>query len=533
MAYVVEVLGGLALFLFGVNMLSHGMEKLAGDHIHEWMDRMTGRPLKGAVFGAGATALMQSSSLLMVTMIGLINANLMTLNQAVGVMMGQEIGTTLTAQIAAFSIGDLCYVLIVLGFVGVEFGSHDWRRDAGQVVLGIGILFLGMNLMSGALRTLTELPAVADWLAMMCRNRFAGIVAGAVLTAVVQSSSAVTALVVAMGISHAIELPGAISILLGANIGTCVTGLLASLRLSRAARRASVAQIMINVVGVLAFLPFLSPFTELVTLTSSHLPRQIANAHTIFNVAVSVALFPFVRQIVRAVEWLVPEPVRPARTAVTAYIDERQFSIPQVALQEAARELERLGDETVKMLETSRHSLLTGDLEAAIWVVDREQEFVDAVCQSLEDFVNNLLQRDLSARQQRRCFKIKNLITDLERIGDLTQNLAEAAQQRIQHDIGFSEDGVAQLEDLFDHATRTYALALEALRSRDETLAQQACTLEDEFDELYLVARQGHIDRLDDGACEPEADVIFMEVIRNLERISDHAENIAISVMRP
>ena len=304
---VLQVLGGMALFLFGVGLLSTGMEKLAGNRIQEWLDRMTSNPLRGAVFGTAATALIQSSSLLMVTMIGLINANLLTLEQAVGVMMGQEIGTTLTAQIVAFKIGDLCFLFIALGFVMVEFAPRRGWRAYGEIALGFGVLFLGMDLMSGALKVLAQAPIVAAWLASTGEQLVAGILAGAIATAIVQSSSAITGLVVAMGISQTITLPGAIALLLGANIGTCVTGLIASVSLSRASRRASIAQIFINVVGVLLFVPFIRPFTALVTLTSSVLPRQIANAHTIFNVIVSVVLFPFVRQIARLVEWLVPK----------------------------------------------------------------------------------------------------------------------------------------------------------------------------------------------------------------------------------
>jgi phosphate:Na+ symporter len=326
--HFLQILGGMALFLFGVDRLSGGMEKLAGNQIQVWLDRMTNKPLKGALFGTVATALIQSSSLLMVTMIGLVNANLMTLQQAIGVMMGQEIGTTLTVQIVAFKVGDLCFLFIAVGFVLIEFVSRDGWRDYGEIILGFGVLFLGMNLMSEALKVVTQAPLVASWLAIMGKNMFAGVVAGTVATALVQSSSAITGLVVAMGISNAVTLPAAVAILLGANIGTCITGLIASLRLSKAARRASIAQILINVLGALVFLPFIKPFTAFVSSTSTVLPRQIANAHTIFNVVVSLALFPFIKQIAWLSERLVPEGAVEVKPKLTAYIDERQFRIP-------------------------------------------------------------------------------------------------------------------------------------------------------------------------------------------------------------
>jgi phosphate:Na+ symporter len=532
MLYILQVLGGMALFLFGVDKLSEGMEKLAGNRIQVWLDRMTNRPMKGAIFGTVATALIQSSSLLMVTMIGLINANLMTLEQAVGVMMGQEIGTTLTAQIVAFRLGDFCFLCIALGFVLIEFVPKNGWRDYGEVILGFGVLFLGMNLMSDALKVVTQAPIVATWLALMGKNVLAGVLAGIVATALVQSSSAITGLVVAMGISNTITLPAAISILLGANIGTCVTGFIASFRLSRASRRASIAQILINVFGVLLFVPFVSPFAGLVSTTSTVLPRQIANAHTIFNIAVSVLLFPFVKQIARLVERLVPEEKQAVQPKLTAYIDERQFRIPQVALQEAFRELHRLGEVTAQMLEYSRHAMLEQDLEAIQWVLEQEDGFVDPVCNSLDGFINGLLQQNLSVRQQRHCFQIKNLVTDIERVGDLTENLAESAQRRVQHQVNFSLQAIADIDRLCQHAHRTYTCALDALRDRDRVMAKRACDLEEAFDEMYLEARQGHIQRLEEGVCQPEADVVFVEWLRNLERISDHADNLGVSVSR-
>ncbi|MCP4600159.1 MAG: Na/Pi cotransporter family protein, partial [Proteobacteria bacterium] len=235
----------------------------------------------------------------------------------------------------------------------------------------------------------------------------------------VQSSSAVTGLTVAMGMSQAITLEGAMSILLGANIGTCATGLIASLRLSRAAKQASIAQILINVVGVLIFLPFFSPFTRLVSLTASELPRQIANAHTIFNIAVSAILFPFVGLIAIAARWLAPEE-KEKEPSLTAYIDQMEYGIPSVALTESLKELVRLGETTAQMIEYSRMALIDRDMDAAQWVLEQEDEFVDPVTDILENFVNGLMRENLSTNQQKQCFQLKNLLTDIERVGDLT-----------------------------------------------------------------------------------------------------------------
>ncbi|MCP4598950.1 MAG: Na/Pi cotransporter family protein [Proteobacteria bacterium] len=526
-----QVVGSLALFLFGVRMLSGGMEKIAGSKVQEWLERMTTNRLKAALFGTGVTAAMQSSSLMMVTMIGLINANLMTLEQAIGMMMGDEIGTTITAQIVAFDIDQLAYLFVALGFICIEFLPRGKWQDYGEVILGFGTLFLGMNLMSDALKVLTTIPAVEAWLVTMGQNIFAGLLAGTVATAIVQSSSAVTGLVIAMGMSQSISLDGAVAILLGANIGTCATGFIASFRLTRAARQASIAQILINVIGVIIFLPVFYPFTALVTRTASELPRQIANAHTIFNIAVSAILFPFVTYIAWAAKRLSPE-VEQKEVKLTAYIDEMQYSIPSLALAEALKELIRLGKTTAQMIERSRQALIKSDMDAAQWVLEQEDELVDPVTDALEGFINALMCENLSVNQQKHCFQLKNLLTDVERVGDLTEDLAEAAQKKVNDQVLFSPAAMQELDHLCKHAHNTYDLALRALETGDRMLAQRACRMEDEFDQLYNDARQGHIERLKARICQPEADVLFTETVRNLERISDHADNLGISVMR-
>lgn len=527
-----QILGGLALFLFGVRVLSDGMEKLAGHRLQEWLDRMTGRPIKGAVFGAVATALIQSSSLLMVTMIGLINANLMTLEQAIGVMMGQEIGTTLTAQVIAFKIGDFCFLFIALGLVLTEFVSHRTWQRYGEVILGFGVLFLGMQTMSGALKVVAQAPVVQGWLAYMGQNYLSGILAGAVATAIVQSSSAITGLVVAMGMSQIITLPGAVALLLGANVGTCVTGLIASLRLSPASRRASTAQILINVIGVLLFLPFVTPFATLVSYTASSLPRQIANAHTIFNVAVSAVLFPFVKTLAQASERLVPKTKEEEAPRLTQYIDETLYRFPPVALTEAARELDRIGETTAEMIVLSRQALVENDRGAAQRVLELESELVNPLCDTLEDFINELMQGDLSEEQRKRCLQLKNQITDIERVGDLVEDLARAAQRKVAPSVTLGPRVVADLDRLFKQTQRTYALALQAVRDGDRDMAQAACRMEDEMDRRYWKARKKLSKRLEAGKIDPGADTVCIELLRNLERISDHADSLGISVMR-
>lgn len=528
----VQILGGLALFLFGIKMLSSGMEKLAGEQIQKWLDRATSNRIKSAGFGAIATAMLQSSGLLMVTMIGLINANLLTVEQSIGVMLGQEIGTTMTAQIVAFEIGNYRLVLVILGIIFYEFfRRYDWKKF-GEILLGLGIIFVGMSYMADALDSLVNIPWVSGALLEMGQHPWLGILAGIVTTSITQSSTAVTSMTVAMGISEVITLKGAIGIIMGANIGSCITGLIAALSLSRTARQASLAQILINIFGVLLFLPFISPYAGLIEQTSAELPRQIANAHTIFNLIVSLILFPFVRPIANLVKRLVPAKPEREKAKVTIYIDEAQLAVPSVALKEAARELVRLGEVTSEMVELSCKALIEKNLDHAQRVVNMEENTVDPVTDELEHFIIALMRSDLSYEQQRRSFQMKNLLIDIERVGDMAEDIAEFAQERVRDDVIFSDESIQELDALWHRAHIIYSRSLEAFRDGNRELAGKVCKAESEFDILYWKTRQLHIDRLAAGLCHPEADVIFTETLRLLERISDHADNLGVSVSR-
>jgi len=527
------VVGGLALFLFGVKMLSQGMEQLAGGKIQYWLDKATNLRIKGAIFGAVATAVIQSSGLLMVTMIGLINARLLTLEQAIGVMLGQEIGTTITGQIVAFDIGNIRFVAVAVGFILLEFGQEGRLRRYGQILMGFGIMFMGRELMAETVKPLAADPVVAQWLAQMANSPILGVLAGTVLTSIVQSSTATTGLVIAMGASGVITLPAAIGFIYGANIGSCIMGFLASVRSSPPARRASIAQITINVVGVLLFLPFITPYAALLERTSPSLARQIANAHTIFNVSVSVILFPFTKAIARFTSLVVPDERKEEEARVTQYIDDHLRGVPSVAIMEAFRELDRMGLTTLHMLELSQQAIVNKSNDIAHEILRLEREFCDPLCDAIEHFVDSVIaEGSIDAHERKRCFQLKNVNVDLERVGDHTENLAEATQDLVYHQVPFSDDALRDLARAFEHAELSLKTALAAFRSGDQEVARQACRLEDEMDRLAQSVRQGHINRVSLGLCHPEADVLFVETVRNLERISDHADNIAVSVLR-
>ena len=319
--------------------------------------------------------------------------------------------------------------------------------------------------------------------------------------------------------------------ILGANVGTCVTGLIAALRSSRSSRRASTAQIIINLGGVALFFPLVTPFADLVSLTSDSLARQIANAHSIFNVSVSLILFPFIGAIVRATRVLVPgEDRRPA--TITQFLDDNLLKVPSIALTQAAKELIRTGNLAGDMLTWSKAALLESDEAAIRRVLATEDEEIDPLCATIEEFVDRLLRGHLNAAERRRCFQLKHLITDIERVADLTENLAQAGEERDREHITFSPQAQVELSKFCDLVSEVWTLAVRALASGDKAIARAVIEGEDRIDESERRLREAHRERLERGTCTPRADILFIETLRNLERIGDHADNLGISVLR-
>ena len=526
---VFQIFGGLALFLFGMRFLSSGLEKAAGLRLQMMLEKLTSNPIKGAGVGAFITAIIQSSSLTMITLIGFINAGLLTLEQAIGVILGAEIGTTITAQMVAFKIGQFYFLIIGIGFLLYFFLRNRDYHYVGQVILGFGILFLGMATMSSGLRPLSQNPLFVDTVKNFGQKPLLGILIGAVFTAAIQSSSAMTGLVIAMGMENAISLKGAISLIFGANIGTCITGMIASLGTSLSSRRASAAQIFINVLGVAIFLPILTPFANFIALTSINLPRQIANAHTIFNILVSLIMLPLIGALVFLVKKIVPgeEIVFDLRIK---FLDERILNAPLIALSQATKEVNRIAEIVVGMLERAEAAFLNDD-ERSMKIVFETEAAVDELCNAVEKYLDKIPMDRLNKKGFQRSVELIHILTDVERIADHADNFGIAAREKMKGNITFSSEAKKELEYMFEKARNMYEEVVAALKTRDKELAKKVLMSEDEIDELEKKYRQKHIERLTEGICIPEADVIFTESLRNVERIGDHSDNIANSIL--
>lgn len=529
LSVVMSAAGGLALFLYGLSILSSALKRAIGEKMRGLLERLTGKAYRGVIVGAVTSGILQSSSMTMVLLIGLINAGAIKLVQGIGVMLGSEIGTTLTAQIIAFKIGHYYLPIIAVGFLLSEVFRGKRAGDIGRIVLGFGLLFLGMSILSGGLAGLAQSEAVLRLLESCGSNILLGVLVGAVVTAIIQSSSAMTALAIAMGAAGVLALPAAIALTLGANIGTTVTAQIASIGSSVSSRRLAMAQLMVNIAGVVLFIPFVPWFAQMVSLTSTSLPRQIANAHTIFNVSVTLALIPCVSGLV----WLVEKLVRgrdSRETSVPQFLAEEVLATPSIALSQARNEVLRMAEMAAGMIRTCHRGLL-GRNRTMIAEVFEVEESVDSLKRAIEDYLDRIHGDDLSDREERRLHVLHHVTGDIERVGDQAVNIAQRSLALLKEQQTLSEPAIRDLSDLFSKTMTLVSEAVESLREEDRELARRALDLEEDVDRLEREYKANHLERLESGNCSSIAGVRYVEILHNLERIGDHAANIAGDVL--
>jgi phosphate:Na+ symporter len=525
---VVNVIGGLALFMFAIRMLRETLGKISGAAVARVLEKVSNNPIKGMGAGAAATFMTQSSSITVLTLIGFVNAGVMTFSQSVNVMLGSEIGTTLTAQLVAFDIGIFYWPLLAIGFFGDMFSRNEKMKLTCKVIFSLGLIFLAMEFMKTGARPLGESQLFVDIINSYGAFPIVGILIGALIAGITQSSSATTSLVIALGGVGIVGLDSGIALIMGANIGTCFLELFAGVGATTPAKRTSIAQTLINIIGVTIFYPFIAPFANLVRMTSADIPRQIANAHTIFNVMVSFIFVPFVGLLVRFCEWLIPD--KEGEEVGRRFFDDQMLNLPQAALLEAEREVTKTSEVTLEMIELGQRALLEGDIEIAQHVIKLEDE-VDESCRMTEDFIDRIKGEELSQNQRIWRHKLLRIITDIERVGDLSQNIAEFAAERLTNGITFSDEGTEQIRKMFILVQDTYEMAIRSLKTKHLDSAKRAIQMEDQVDLLERELRDAHNKRMSEGICMPEADTVFTETLRNLERISDHADNIALDVL--
>lgn len=529
------VTGGLAIFIYGMQLGGEGLQKAAGDTLRNLLHRLTSNRLMGVAAGALVTALIQSSSATTVMLVGFAGAQLITLQQSIGVILGADIGTTLTVQLIAFRVTDYALLMIAFGFVTRLVGKRQRHRYIGQVIMGFGFIFFGMGLMSRSVEPLRSYPVFTEWLLTFGRNPLLGVLVAALFTGIIQGSAATIGLVLSLALQGLISLDSAVPLIFGANIGTCATALLSAIGAPTEGRRVAVAHTLIKVLGVLIFLPFLGYFVALVEATSTSIPRQIANAHSIFNVGITVMFLPLASHLGRLVERMVPERGKLEVLSKPMHLDRHALATPALAVEAAAREVKRVAELSVEMVEESVGVLLGHD-EGAIRLIATKEDAVDRLFREITSYLANVSQQTLSDEDSQRIMSLLFIVNDLEHIGDVVANITHFSQKRMDLGVTFSKQGEEEIRKIHEKVTRVVRRVVSALKSDDPDIASELASWSlAELPEVLSMerrSRQSHMLRLQAGLNHShQTSSIHLDVINGYVKIADYATNIAQTLL--
>ncbi len=528
-----SLLGGLGLFLYGMKMMSDGLENMAGDRMRCVLEMLTNKRLAAVGVGAGVTAIVQSSSATTVMVVGFVNAGLMTLLQATGVIMGANIGTTITAQLIAFKLSDIAPFILFAGMIMTIFLRKRKAIRLGEIVLGFGMLFVGLALMSDAMAPLRENEAFRNFLVSF-KSPVIGILIGAVFTAIIQSSSASVGILQAMALMGLIGLDSAVYVVLGQNIGTCVTAIISAVGTSTNSKRAAGIHLVFNIAGTLIYLLVITVFPQIITwiqsLSPENVTRQIANFHTVFNVSVTILLFPFANHMVKLVSLIIPDKEKPGSAEKKlVYLDERIIQTPAIALPQTMKELDRMGVITQDNFSLALEAFFKQD-ELTIRKVAELENTVDFLSDNITNYLINFRGAELSYDDLKQLGKLYHVIIDLERISDRAENIAEYTMTLIDTKEKMTDVALGELKVISDKTMDVFKMSLEIFKTRDLSAMQALETMKREVDTLQEIYTENHIQRLQEEMCRPHTGVVFTNMLASLERIASHSINIAYSI---
>lgn len=534
---ILVLIGGLGLFIYGMYLMGEGLQLAAGDRMRKMLETLTKGRLRGVLVGAGITSIIQSSSATTVMLVGFVNAGLMTFTQSVAVIFGANIGTTITAQIVAFNLKTLAFPFIGIGFLLYMAGNRRVVKYSGEVILGFGLLFLGMELMKGAMAPLQNSGTFERWISSYGSNWFIGLMLGIIITSIVQSSSATTGMVIAMGASGLLTIGGvdplkiAIPIILGCNIGTCITAAIASIGTSLPAQRVAVAHYLFNISGSILFLPFLRWYPTLVRSVANafgsgpnDIARQIAWSHTLFNTIMTLMWIPFLPQFVKLVK-SIRRGTEVVQERDPLFLDPRIFHSPSVAMEMARKEVARMSRITLGMLKRSVSYLSKMEKGGRKNLLE-EESIVDGLAHSIIDYLTKLSQETLTDEQSEQLAGLMHAVNDVERIGDHAENIMYLAANKSENGLSFSDTAKVELENISTKVFDMYEGIIDAFSEENTEKAKHFQSYEPEIDHLASQFRRNHIKRLNTGECNPTTGVIFLDVLSNLERVGDLANNV-------
>ena len=534
MDIAIGIMGGLGLFLYGMNLMGDGLQKSAGSKLKRIIELLTSNVIMGVLVGMVVTMVIQSSSATTVMVVGFVNAGIMCLTQAIGVIMGANIGTTITAQLVSLDVDFLAPVALGIGIVIYMFSNKPKHKNIAEILIGFGILFTGMDFMKEAVKPLAGYQGFTDMLLSFGHHPILGVLMGFAITAIVQSSSASMGMLIALASQGLIPITAALPILYGENIGTCVTSLISSIGASRNARRAAIMHLTFNVLGSMIFMFILSkPIVAIVTaIDPTDAARQIANAHTLFNILNVIVLLPFNKLIVKLALKLVPETKgeQDDDDKVVKYIDDRMIETPSIALANIIKETLRMGEKSKESLNAAMDGIVDKSKEK-IELSFKREKLINELQKSILNYLLKLSKASLNEDSRETVDALFNTVNDIERIGDHAENIAELAKDIVDLEISFSDVGIGELKDMYNKVVSTYTYALEAMRTSNVELACKVIKMEEQVDMMEKSCRANHMNRLNSSSCSIESGVIYLDIISNLERVSDHAVNIAQQVI--
>lgn len=540
-----SMLGGLAVFMFGMHTLSGALEKLAGGRLEHWLEKMTSNPLKGVALGAGVTALIQSSAATTVMLVGFVNSGIMKLSQAIGVIMGANIGTTATGWIlslssvsgsgiaAVFNPSNFTPVLALLGIVLIMFMKSDKKKTVGTILIGFSLLMFGMNMMSAAAEGLKDNEAFANVMVMFS-NPFFGVLAGALLTAVLQSSSVSIGILQTLSnktgtITYSIALP----IILGQNIGSCVTALISAIGANKSAKRVAIVHLYFNVIGTVVFLTLfylVNGLIDMPFMTDTLNSTGIAVVHTCFNVLVTALFLPFTKQLEKLACLTVRDKPGDEETEVPI-LDKRFLKTPSVAIEQCKAVAFKMAKLTQKTLLMSLNLVDKYDKEIAQTVVDNENA-IDIYEDKIGSYILQVASKDLSVADSQLVSNLLHTIGDLERISDHAVNIKETAEEMYEKKVKFSPAAEKEVGIMVNAVTEILDMAITSFVTMDITKAKDVEPLEDVIDGLRTELKNRHVKRLREGICTIELGFILQDLLTNFERVSDHCSNVAVCLIQ-
>lgn len=524
---IFKFVGGLGIFLFGIKYMSDGLQKTAGDKMRNLLATYTTNPILGVLVGVAVTILIQTSTGTTVMAIGLVNAGLMTLRQAVGVVFGANIGTTMTAFIIGIKIEEYALPIIAIGAILLFFINKKKVQYIGQIVFGFGALFLGLSTMGGGLKPLKDLPVFTDFIVDVSHSPILGVIVGTVFTIIVQSSSATIGILQTLAGEGMIDLKSALPVLFGDNIGTTITAVLASIGASVAAKRTALVHVIFNVVGTIIFVSIL-PIVYIAVMwlgADVNVRMQIAYAHGLFNTTNTLIFLPLIPTLAWLVTKIIPGKMQELEFK-PKFLDSRLLATPAVALGQAQHEILRMGGYAREMLKDASDYFFNKDQKVANLALQKEQ-LINELDRIITEYMVRIHQNGLPEGESEKASILMQTVNDFERIGDHAENIIELSEMSHNNKVEFSQDAEKDLKTMLELADQTLEKALQALEHQDAEAAKAVLRYEPELDQMEAAFRKNHIQRLNQNLCTGQSGAIYLDILSNLERIGDHCKNIA------